>query len=71
MGGALFPYPFGSTSKGFAFINSLTWTLDRFITLPVNASQGSIIDADGILYLVGHSFILGIIGMVYCTFSKV
>jgi hypothetical protein len=37
----------------------------------VTAFQGSIIVTNGVLYFVGHSFVLGILGMVYCTLSGV
>jgi hypothetical protein len=37
----------------------------------VNDSQGSITIANNILYLVGRSFVLGIIGIVYYTLSWV
>jgi hypothetical protein len=67
----LSPHPFGSTSGGSALIGSLVQTLDRFITLLATAFQGSIIVTNGVLYLAGHSFVLGILGMVYCTISRV
>lgn len=43
------------------------WSL---IALLVNAFQGSITSADGVLYLASHSSILVICGIVYCTFLK-
>jgi hypothetical protein len=36
----------------------------------MNTSCGSIIVVDGVLYPAGHSSILGILDMVYCTFLK-
>jgi hypothetical protein len=67
----MFPLPFGSTSRGFTFIGNIFQTLNYFIVLLLNVSQGSIIVTNGVLYLVGHSFVLGILSMVYCTLSGV
>ncbi len=65
---ALSPHPFRSTFGGFAFISNLTQTLGCLIALLMNASWGSIIVTNNILYLTRHSFILGILSLVYCTF---
>ncbi len=65
--GALSPQPSGSIFGGFSFIGNLVQTLDCFIALPVNASQGSITIADNTLYRVGCSSVLGILGMIYHT----
>jgi hypothetical protein len=35
---ALFPHPFGSTSKGFALISSFIQILGHLIALPINVS---------------------------------
>jgi hypothetical protein len=60
--GALSPYPFGSTSKGFAFIGNLAQTLNHLIILLMNASWSSITTINNILYLISHFSILGILG---------
>lgn len=59
-------HPFGLTFGGFAFIGSLAWTLNNFIALPINVSWGSITIADGVLYLTNHSYVLGILDIIYC-----
>jgi hypothetical protein len=66
--GALFPHPFGSTSRGSTLIGSLASTLDHLIILLVNVSRGSIIVADDVLYFEGRSYVLGILDMVYYNF---
>jgi len=63
----LSPHPSGLTSRGSTFIDNLAWTLGHFIALPMNASRGSIVAIDDIMYLAGHSSILGILVMVYDT----
>ncbi len=67
---ALSPHPFGSIFGGIAFNNILLWILGYFIVLPINVSQSSIIVVDGIMYLTSHSFILCILNIIYCTFSR-
>jgi hypothetical protein len=62
----LSPHPFGSTTKGSTLIDNLIQTLNHFIVLLVNVSQGSITIVYDVLYLVSCSFVLGIFNMVYC-----
>jgi hypothetical protein len=40
--------------------------LNNFIALPINVSWGSITIADGVLYLTSHSYVLGILDIIYC-----
>lgn len=68
---ARFPHPFGSTSKSTTFIDNFLLILVHFIILLINVSQGSITDANNVLYLVSHSFILCILDMVYYIISRV
>ncbi len=67
---ALSPHPSGSIVGGIALNNILLWILGCFIVLPINVSQASIIVVDGIMYLISRSFILGILNIIYCTFSR-
>ncbi len=48
---ALFPHPFGSTSKGFALISSFIQILGHLIALPINVSWSSITIANDICTL--------------------
>jgi len=66
---ALSPHPFCSTRKGFAVIGNLVRTLGCFITLLVNVSWGSITSINDVLYLVSHSLIFGIFGILYIFFG--
>ncbi len=68
---ALSPHPSNLTFKGSTLINNLARTLGCLITLLMNASRTSIITIDGILYLADHFFVLGILGMVYCTLFEI
>jgi hypothetical protein len=52
---AISPHPFGSTSEAFTLIGSRVWTLGHFIALLINVFQGSIIVANGVMYLVRPS----------------
>ncbi len=61
------PHPSGLTSRGSMLNGSLAQILGCLIILLRNASQGSIFDADDILYLIHHSSILNIFCIVYCT----
>jgi hypothetical protein len=67
----LSPHPFGSTSKDSTFIGSFIHTLGCFIVLLMNIFLGSITIVDNILYHVGHSYVLGTIGIVYCIIFRV
>lgn len=68
---ALFPHPFGSTSRGFSLIGSFIQILVHFITLPINVSWGSITTANDIMYFTSCYFVLGIFDMVYCIFPRI
>ncbi len=62
-----FPCPLSSMSRGFAFIGSFTRILGRLVALQVNAFWSSIIAINNIMYLIGCSFVLGTVDLVYCT----
>ncbi len=62
---ALFSHPFGSMSKGIVFIDKFIQILGCFIVLPINVFEDSVIVANNILYLTSHSFILGILDIMY------
>ncbi len=62
---ALFSHPFGSMSKVIVFIDNFVHILGRLIALPINVFQGSINVANNIMYLTSHSFIMGIIDIMY------
>jgi hypothetical protein len=62
---ALFSHPFGSMSRGIVFIDNFVQILGCLIALPINVFQGSIIVANNILYLTSHSFIMGILDIMY------
>jgi hypothetical protein len=64
---ALSPHPFGSTFDGPTFNDNLSKILGHFIALLVNAFRDSIIVINDILYLVGPSFALSVIDVIYCT----
>lgn len=68
---AISSHPSGSTFGGFALVGSLIWTLGRLIALLVNDFQGSITTINNALYLVGRSFVLYILSIVYYTLFRV
>lgn len=67
---ALYPHPSGSIFGSTALNNILLWILGCFIVLLVNVSQGSMIVVNGIMYFTSCSSIMGILNIVYCTFSR-
>lgn len=67
----LSPHPSNSTFKDIAFNDNLFQILGRLIALLVNVSWGSIITIDNVLYLGGHSSILGILDTMHYIFSGV
>lgn len=68
---ALFPHPSSPTFGSTTLIDNFLQILGRFITLLVFVSQGSITDANNILYFTSHSFVMCILDMVYYILSKV
>ncbi len=68
---ALFPHLSGSTFGSTTFVDNFLQILGRFITLLIFASQGSITNANNVLYLTSHSFALRILDMVYYIISRV
>lgn len=64
---ALFPQTFGSNFDASPSKNKRFQLLGHLYALQVNVSCGSKLIVESILYLVGHSFVLGICDIVGCT----